>query len=640
MVLRGGLRVALAVLVVVIGACTQPEEFSRQPGTVVQEGGQPVQRGSGGSGGAGEKRVALVVGNNAYEHIGVLSNPVNDARDIAEVLEGLGFRVTKLEDASHEEFRSALKGFAERSEKAGIGLIFYAGHGLEMDGVNYLLPVDAKLSRDTDLMHDGLQLREDVLGSMSGDGLHLVILDACRNLPAIRRMKRTRSGSVSNGGFGALQTSRLGRETLVAYAAAAGKLADDGEEGQRNSPYTAALKEQLLRQQDLRDVFQEVRKQVAATTEEAQVPHEYSSLREKYYLAGEPEGPASGVGTSDSVSGMDVVDRQTELRYWESAERGGRGEDYEDYLRRYPEGEFADFARRRLESLGGGAGESSVGGGSAGSAGGSSDPERRDLEGDRALWEEIRESRDPEDYAAYVRAYPGGIYVELAQRRLGQYREEEAWRVATAGNRLEGFMGYLREYPEGRHAEGARGRVRELADARAVEGETGLQWAADNNLEGVARELLAAGVAVDVKDKYGDTPLHDAASNNAEEVARELLGAGAAVDAKDKDGRTPLHMAAWNNAEEVARELLGAGAAVDAKDKYGQTPLHMAAWSNAEGVVRELLGAGAAVDAKDKDGETPLHSAAMKDAEDAMRVLLEHGASRGEVGEKYRGRLP
>ena len=546
MALRGGLRVALAVLVVVIGACTQPEEFSRQPGTVVQEGGRPVQRGSGGSGGAGEKRVALVVGNSEYEHISRLRNAVNDATDMAAALGRLGFGVTKLEDASHEEFNAALKAFVEETESAEMAMVFYAGHGMEMDGVNYVVPVDAQMVVDTQVPYETLTL-EQLENSTAGARLRVVILDACRNLPALRRMERRGgSRSVSGGSFSAPE---LAGDTLVGYAAKAGQEALDGKEGQRNSPYTAALLSQLEQPQELTDVFKAVRRQVMRETEDwdkgPQRPFEYGSLTTDYYLAGKPEESASTVSDGPGTR-LETVRMDRERAYWESAERGGRAEDYEDYLRRYPEGEFADFARRRLRSLRGQSSESLAGGGSAGSAGGSSDPARRDLDGDRAFWEEIRESRDPEDYAAYLRAHPRGVYVELAQRRLRQYREEEAeeeeaWRVATAGNRLEGFMGYLREYPEGRHAEGARGRVRELADAKAEHGATGLHWAADNN------------------------------------------------------------------AEEVARELLAAGAAVDAKGNLGATPLYLAA---------------------------------MKDAEGAMRVLLEHGASRGEVGAKYRGRLP
>ena len=291
-------------LVVVTGACTQPEGQVAREGralSVSQEGPAsppgPV---------AQEKLVALVVGNGDYEDTRVLkdlSNPANDARDIAEVLERLDFRVTTKVNASYAEFREALRQFAKDSEKADIGLLFYAGHGVEMEGVNYLLPVDAELSSYTDLRRDGLQLRRDVLGSMPGDGLRLVILDACRNQPELRRrMMRgtgTRALSVSNGSFGALpDIDKSEEEILVAYAAAAGEEAYDGE-GQRNSPYTAALLQQLEQRKPLEQVFKAVRRQVVEETRDwakgPQKPYEYGSLVHDYYLAGRPKDLGSEV---------------------------------------------------------------------------------------------------------------------------------------------------------------------------------------------------------------------------------------------------------------------------------------------------------------------------------------------------------
>ena len=122
---------------------------------------------------------------------------------------------------------------------ADVALVFYAGHGLEMDGVNYLVPVDARLERDTDVRFETVAL-DDVLAATAGASLRMVILDACRNNPLARSMQRTVARrSVSGGSFGDLNEDLLGDETLVAYAAAAGTTAADGRG--RNSPYTSAL---------------------------------------------------------------------------------------------------------------------------------------------------------------------------------------------------------------------------------------------------------------------------------------------------------------------------------------------------------------------------------------------------------------
>ena len=186
-------------------------------------------------------RVALVVGNSAYAAIGALPNPGNDATDVAAALGRLGFDVTTVRDADRVGMSEALRIFTRESAGADVSLVFYAGHGLEMDGVNYLVPVDAQLERDTDVRFEAVVL-DDVLAATVGAGLRIVILDACRNNPLARSMQRTgASRNVSRGSFGELDENLLGDETLVAYAAAAGTTAADGTG--RNSPYTTALLE-------------------------------------------------------------------------------------------------------------------------------------------------------------------------------------------------------------------------------------------------------------------------------------------------------------------------------------------------------------------------------------------------------------
>ena len=184
-------------------------------------------------------RVALVVGNSTYAHIGRLPNPDNDARDMSAALRRLGFEVTTELDADRVELTEALRAFTRQSAGADVSLVFYAGHGIEMDGVNYLVPVDARLERDVDVRFETVTV-DDLLVSTSGASLRLLILDACRNNPLARSMQRTAATrTVSGGSFSDLNEDLLGDETLVAYAAAAGTTAADGRG--RNSPYTAAL---------------------------------------------------------------------------------------------------------------------------------------------------------------------------------------------------------------------------------------------------------------------------------------------------------------------------------------------------------------------------------------------------------------
>ena len=227
-------------------------------------------------------RVALVVGNSTYAHIGRLPNPDNDARDMAAALRRLAFEVTTELDADRVELTEALRAFTRRSAGADVSLVFYAGHGIEMDGVNYLVPVDAQLERDVDVRFETVTV-DDLLVSTSGASLRLVILDACRNNPLARSMQRTAATrTVSGGSFADLNEDLLGDETLVAYAAAAGTTAADGRG--RNSPYTAALLSHLETPLEIGLLFRRVRAQVLAATNGAQRPHEYHSLVGEHYL--------------------------------------------------------------------------------------------------------------------------------------------------------------------------------------------------------------------------------------------------------------------------------------------------------------------------------------------------------------------
>ena len=227
-------------------------------------------------------RVALVVGNSTYTHIGRLPNPDNDAADISSALRRLGFEVTTELDADRVELTEALRAFTRRSAEADVSLVFYAGHGIEMDGVNYVVPVDARLERDVDVRFETVTV-DDLLVSTSGAALRVVILDACRNNPLARSMQRTAATrTVSGGSFADLNENLLGDETLVAYAAAAGTTAADGRG--RNSPYTAALLSHLETPLEIGLLFRRVRAHVLAATNGAQRPHEYHSLVGEHYL--------------------------------------------------------------------------------------------------------------------------------------------------------------------------------------------------------------------------------------------------------------------------------------------------------------------------------------------------------------------
>ena len=220
-------------------------------------------------------RVALVVGNSSYAHIGRLSNPENDAADMSAALRRLGFEVTTELDLDLGELNGALRAF--RSAGADVSLVFYAGHGIELNGANYLVPVDARLELDTDVRFETVTL-DDVLAATAGAALRLVILDACRNNPLAGGTR-----SISRGSLGAPEEEQLGTEVLVAYAAQAGTVALDGR-GRRNSPYTAALLAHLEQPLELNTMFRRVRGHVLEATGHGQQPWEYGALVGDHYL--------------------------------------------------------------------------------------------------------------------------------------------------------------------------------------------------------------------------------------------------------------------------------------------------------------------------------------------------------------------
>ena len=223
--------------------------------------------------------------------------------------------------------------------------MFYAGHGLEVDGVNYLVPVDARLERDTDVEYEALAL-DRVLRATSGASLRVVILDACRNNPLARSMQRTgATRSISRGSFGELDEGLLGDETLVAYAAAAGTTAADGTG--RNSPYTAALLSYLEQPLELSALFRRVRGQVLDATSGAQRPHEYGSLLGEHYLGGAP-GPGT-MTVVDAASNSALT--QQETAFWESIRESTNPAEFEAYLRQFPAGVFRALATVRLAAL-------------------------------------------------------------------------------------------------------------------------------------------------------------------------------------------------------------------------------------------------------------------------------------------------
>jgi hypothetical protein len=222
-----------------------------------------------------EHRVALVIGNGAYRNVAHLINPTNDAKLIANALTHDGFVVSEIDDANRDGLVTALRSFAHEADDADWAVIYYAGHGIEMGGTNYLIPVDAKLETDRDVGLEAIPL-DQVMSAIEGArGIRLVILDACRNNPFATTMKRTAgSGRDVGRGLGRVEPAQA---TLVAYSAKDGSIARDGEGA--DSPYASALAKHLTEPGvEVDKLFRLVRDDVQDATGKNQEPFVYGSL--------------------------------------------------------------------------------------------------------------------------------------------------------------------------------------------------------------------------------------------------------------------------------------------------------------------------------------------------------------------------
>ena len=233
---------------------------------------------------AAEKRVALVVGNSAYVHANPLPNPVNDASDMAKALTEVGFEVILGLDLKKPAFDAKVRDFARALEKADVAVFFYAGHGLQASGRNYLVPVDASLQVERDLDFEAVSV-DFVLKQMELERegkTNVVFLDACRDNPLARNLARsmgTRSAAIGQG----LAQVQTGVGTFIAYSTQPGNVALDGQG--RNSPFTAALAKGVREPgRNLTSVMIDVRKDVLAVTGGKQVPWDHSALTGDFYF--------------------------------------------------------------------------------------------------------------------------------------------------------------------------------------------------------------------------------------------------------------------------------------------------------------------------------------------------------------------
>ena len=296
-----------------------------------------------------ETRVALVIGNSAYAHGGRLTNPANDAAAVAQSLRKVGFTVVLQTDLGKNDLEAALKSFTRASAGADIALVYFAGHGVEKGGTNYLIPVDATLASDADIDFEAVPL-DLVMHAVSGaTKLKIVILDACRNNPFRDAMRRSAGTRGIGQGLAKPPDPEEG-DMLVAYAAEAGSTAEDGTGA--NSPFATALARHLADPGvDIRIMFGRIRDDVRAATGMRQEPAVYESLGGEQFFMSPGAGEARGTVVAQNPVAAPPDSKTMDLTFWQSVQASNDPVQLKAYLDQYPNGAFAAVAKAKIAAL-------------------------------------------------------------------------------------------------------------------------------------------------------------------------------------------------------------------------------------------------------------------------------------------------
>jgi Caspase domain/Putative peptidoglycan binding domain len=360
-----------------------------------------------------ERRVALVIGNSAYQNAPVLPNPAKDAKAIVAMFVKAGYDVVSAQyDVGNLDFKRAIRQFEDSLSDADIAVVYYAGHGIEIHGTNYLVPVDARLKSDRDADDEAITLDRLTQSLDGAKKLRLIILDACRDNPFGRTMKKepTAASRGINPGLGAVEPSST--NTLIAYAARAGSEAEDGDGD--HSPFALALINNLfLPGLDIRLAFGRVRDEVLKKTANRQEPFVYGSLGAGTVAL--VAAPAQPVVATDDLQGV-------KSDYSLVEKIGTRGA-WEVFLTQHPTGFYSDLARQQIAKLNPGEATPTIAKGSPQSTLASIEtptpptPPGPSTEEQRA-WDKIKDSSNEGDFRDFIKKYPTSVLANVAQSHI------------------------------------------------------------------------------------------------------------------------------------------------------------------------------------------------------------------------------
>jgi len=298
-----------------------------------------------------ERRVAFVVGNGTYKNVTPLPNPPIDAKSMAGLLRDAGFDVVEGINLTRDEMTARLLEFGKKTQGAEVAVFFYAGHGIAVDGVNYLLPVDADIKSEMDVkLGNAINVDLTLDQTMNAAKVKLVFLDACRDNPftaKIRAGASTRSVSVQAG----LAEMSSGEGTLIAFATGPGQTALDGPVG-TNSPFTRALMANITQPGvEIQQAMTQVRAQVNDETNKAQLPWGHTNLTGAVYLNPVAAPAATATEAGNTPPSTASAASEVELEFWRSIKDSNKPAELNAYLTTYPKGQFKSIALARIAAL-------------------------------------------------------------------------------------------------------------------------------------------------------------------------------------------------------------------------------------------------------------------------------------------------
>jgi uncharacterized caspase-like protein len=393
-----------------------------------------------------QTKVALVIGNGAYQNVPALPNPPHDAADIAAAFERLGFSVQLIKDANYDAMRRALLQFSSKAREADMAIIYFAGHGMEMDGENWLVPVDAELKTDLDMNQEAISLSSIVLKVTPATKLGLVILDACRNNPFSGKMKRTVATRAIGRGLSRIEPTK---NVLVAYSAKDGTTAIDG--AGRNSPFTTALLKYLeVPGLEINFLFRDVRDDVISVTNGEQQPFVYGSLSKEAIFFKPP--PAAPPPPAPDMIAWSLIRETTD----EAA--------LKRFATQYPNSALRKDAEARIAALEAAAAAKPV-------------PPRAD----EVTWQLLKETTDEAALKRFVAQYPGSPLRKDAEARIAALEaaaaakpvpprpDEVTWQLLKETTDEAALKRFITQYPDSPLRKEAEARIDTLRALRAAQ---------------------------------------------------------------------------------------------------------------------------------------------------------------------------